>query len=289
MNEHLLDQWKLFVPVKFDQVIDARLQLHHAAQLAAAPGRYLLRPRRDDSNTNFFWSSQYQAMLGEPVGKEFPLQGAIRPSDLTILLIDEEDNIMEELALTGKSLEEAFDWIKRQLSGKKIDTAKLSLKMPYELPGHPVTKGKPFSLQTPSNFKELAKYWSNAHLLLCEFVHRTPNASAVRCWPHHFDIATLVTVEEHPLPEKTKSIGVGLSPGDGSYPLPYFYVTPWPYPDARSLSQEDLVGGGKWHSKGWVGAVLTADKIVAQRSPGTQIDKVYGFITSAFESVWKLL
>jgi hypothetical protein len=288
MNDHLLDQWQLFVPLKFDQLIDARLQLHHAAQLAAAPGRHLLRHRRDDSNTNFFWSSQYQAMLGEPVGREFPLQGAIRPADLTILLIDEEDNIMEELALNGKSLEEAFNWVRQQLTEKKVDTAKLSLKMPYELPDHAVTKGKPFNFKAPSIFEELAKYWSNAHLLFCELVHRTPDASTVRCWPHHFDIATLITVEEHPIPEKTKSIGVGLSPGDNNYALPYFYVTPWPHPNVKFLSSENLAGG-KWHTKGWVGAVLTADKIVGQRSTEAQIDRVEGFINSAVDSVWNLL
>jgi len=284
-----VNEWHLFSRVSFDKLIYARLQLHHAAQLAAAPGRHLLAPRRDDSHTNFFWSSQYQAMLGEPVGEEYPLQGALRPADLTILLIDEEDNIMEELPLNGKSLDEAFLWIKQQLSEKNVDTAKLNLKMPYELADHPVAKSKQFNFQSPSNFEELTKYWSNAHLLLCELVHITPNASPVRCWPHHFDIATLITVKEHPIPEKTKSIGVGLSPGDESYPLPYFYVTPWPYPNVKSGLLPELPGGGRWHTKDWVGAILTADNIVTQHSAEAQIDQVDGFITSAVDAARKLL
>jgi hypothetical protein len=289
MNDYILNQWQLFSPVKFDNLIDARLQLHHAAQLAAAPGRHLLPPRRDESHANFFWSSQYQAMLGEPVGEEYPLQGALRPADLTILLIDEDDNIMEELSLNGKSLDEAFLWIKQQLSEKNVATAKLSLKMPYEYPDHPVKNAAPFNFHPPAQFEELAKYWANAHLLLCETVHITPNASPVRCWPHHFDIATLITVEEHPDPEKTKSIGVGLSPGDESYPLPYFYVTPWPYPNVKSVSLPELVGGGRWHTKGWVGAILTAGKIVNQHSAEAQINQIDGFITSAVDAARKLL
>jgi len=289
MNDHILNEWRLFSRVSFEKLIETRLQLHHAAQLAAAPGRFLLRPRRDDSHTNFFWSSQYQAMLGEPVGKEYPLQGALRPGDLTILLIDEDDNISEELSLDGKSLDEAFNWIKQQLSEKKIDTTKLSLKMPYELPDHPVKNQAPFNFHHPAQFEELAKYWANAHLLLCELVHITPNASPVRCWPHHFDIATLITVEEHPLPDKTKSIGVGLSPGDENYPLPYFYATPWPYPNLKSGSLPELPGGGRWHTKGWVGAVLTTDEIVSQHSAEAQIDQVDGFITSAVDAARKLL
>jgi hypothetical protein len=289
MNDYILNQWQLFRSVKFDELTDIRLQLHHAAQLAAAPGRYLLPTRRDDSNTNFIWSSQYQAMLGEPVGEEFPLQGALRPADLTIQLIDEDDIIMEALPLNGKSLEEAFGWIKKQLSGKKVDTTSLSLKMPYELPDHPVRSGEPFQFHSPQLFEELAKYWSNAHLLLCDIIHRTPDASPVRCWPHHFDISTLITVEEHPDPEKTKSIGVGLSPGDEFYPLPYFYVTPWPYPNIKSVSLPALAAAGKWHTRDWVGAILTAEKIVTQRSAEAQITQTDGFITSAVEAVKKLL
>ena len=50
-----------------------------------------------------------------------------------------------------------------------------------------------------------------------------PGPGPVRCWPHHFDIAVLVRLEEGAA-ESVRSIGVGCAPGDENYPEPYFYV-----------------------------------------------------------------
>ena len=86
-----------------------------------------------------------------------------------------------------------------------------------------------------------------------------PGASPVRVWPHHFDIATLVTLAEG------VSVGVGMSPGDGTYDAPYFYVTPWPYPETGALPE--LSRGARWHTDGWVGAVMPGSALpdTAQR------------------------
>ncbi len=51
-----------------------------------------------------------------------------------------------------------------------------------------------------------------------------------------------------------------MSTGDAAYDQPYFYVTPWPYPEAGSLPR---LGLGRWQTAGWVGAVLTAGDVLA--------------------------
>lgn len=85
-----------------------------------------------------------------------------------------------------------------------------------------------------------------------------PRASAVRVWPHHFDIATLITLDDGDA-ERARSVGVGLSPGDGGIPQPYFYVTPWPYPESKFGPK--LPWNGYWHSKGWFGAVQRGEHV----------------------------
>jgi len=64
------------------------------------------------------------------------------------------------------------------------------------------------------------------------------SASDVLCWPHHFDIATLVTFASD------RSSSVGLSPGDGSYDEPYYYVNVHPQPDPAQLTDR-LKGEGR--------------------------------------------
>jgi hypothetical protein len=82
-----------------------------------------------------------------------------------------------------------------------------------------------------------------------------PNASEVRCWPHHFDIATLIEVA------RGKTIGVGMEPGDVYYDEPYFYVNLHPRPAAPPTA---LLGGhGTWHTHEWIGAVLPVSRLKA--------------------------
>ena len=70
-----------------------------------------------------------------------------------------------------------------------------------------------------------------------------------------------------------------MSPGDGSYPQPYFYVSPWPYPEGSALP---ALASGKWHTEVWVGAVLTGDEILSKTD---QQRFVQDFIQQAIAAV----
>ena len=83
------------------------------------------------------------------------------------------------------------------------------------------------------------------------------NLSPVRCRPHHFDIATYVSLEEGDA-ENARGVGVGMSPGDESYGQPYFYVNPWPKLGVDRLPE--LRFPGHWHTEGFVGAIATAER-----------------------------
>ena len=86
----------------------------------------------------------------------------------------------------------------------------------------------------------------------------------MRCWPQHFDIAFLVALEEGP-PESARSIGIGVSPGDGYYAQPYLYVSPYPRPDTENLPA--LPQGGRWHTKDFFGAVATGMDLLELSDP----------------------
>jgi hypothetical protein len=112
--------------------------------------------------------------------------------------------------------------------------------------------------------------------------------SPVRCWPHHFDIATLVSIPGG-APGEVRTIGVGLSPGDGSYAEPYFYVTPWPAPDGPTLPE--LPAGAAWHRAGWFGAVLTGTAIFhdAEATPPARKRMIRDFLDGAWRASATLL
>ncbi len=90
-------------------------------------------------------------------------------------------------------------------------------------------------------------------------------APPVRCWPHHFDLDTLVTVA----PGRT--CGVGFSPGDDYYDEPYFYVSLFPAPDAATLPRLGSIG--HWHTKNFTAAVATARRIVDAEHQGGEVER----------------
>jgi hypothetical protein len=211
---------------------DTRLQLHWAAQIAAGVGRTVLPPQPDDSHSALTWSHDHRALV-QP-------QSGLRLHDLTLLLL-RDGAVVDLFALTGRTLDDGYRFYEERL-GRAIDRPGEAVP-----PDHAVAHGAAFA----PNGDDLARFdrlYADAATHLEAFRAERPGASPVRCWPHHFDIASLVALGgEH-------TIGAGFVPGDAQFPEPYWYVTPWPYPEDRAsfapLSQ------GFWNTEGWFGAVL---------------------------------
>jgi len=279
--------WETLGAVDPRELADARLQLHWAAQAASAVGKQLLPSRPDYSEQSFQWSGRHRALVQGLVEGERPFRSALRPSSPALLFLSGEDEILRELPLDGRTLDEVYDWVRDEaemLLGRPLEKP---LERPGELPPHPVGTGAPFSTTHAVAFDELGRYYGNLDHLLKRTEDRNPGASPVRCWPHHFDLATLILLDPEAEPEKARSIGVGLSPGDGTYAEPYLYVLPWPRPEGRELP--GLGGGGRWHTEGWTGAVLEASGFTAAGSNGAQAKRVEEFLTSAVGACHRLL
>jgi hypothetical protein len=157
--------------------------------------------------------------------------------------------------LHGKTITDAVDWIRSQVSALGADASRYTLKRHYEIPRHEVAIGDAFDASDKSRFEELSKWLANGSTLLNSLARSLDDASEVRCWPHHFDIASLI----QSTPDRT--IGIGLEPGDEYYDEPYFYVNAHPQPRAAQAQSRPLWGRGSWHTRGWVGAVLPGSKL----------------------------
>lgn len=219
-------------------MIDTRLQLHWAAQAAAGVGRTLLAPQPDDSHHSFTWSGEHEALVGGIVEEHW--QAGLRPRDCALLLIRGE--VVDAYPLAGRTLDDGFAFYESRLG--------CTLVRPFEgLPEHPVAHGAKFA-PDPDALARLARGYAEASRQLegVRAAHR--EASPVRCWPHHFDIATLCCHGGD------RTTGAGWSPGDAQVPEPYWYVTPWPYPDPSTLPP---LAHGSWNTEGWVGAVLLGE------------------------------
>ncbi len=258
----------------------ARLQLHHAAQIVAAVGGTLLEPRPDDSHPNLGWLTDIGALAGHSIPGDRPFRAALQLAELRLLLLGADGDVMTSLVLSGETCAAGAAWLAREIEARFGLQLEEGLKLPgYDLPRHAVQEGAPFEA-TGEAFAELARYYAAAHAELGAIAGRTEAASDVRCWPHHFDLATLVTVETAEDGSAAKTIGLGLSPGDGSYAEPYWYVSPWPYPDAaRALAP--LASGAHWHREGFTAAILTSSAWLAGGPDADQPTRLRDFLDGA--------
>lgn len=269
-------------------ITPAKLQAHWASQLVAAAGVGLLDAQDDFSHTNLGWDHAARALASRPIPREGgEVRVALRIHDLTLLVLDAQSNALESFACNGKTLDDGRAWLAESL-GALLGGAAPKLELPeHDMPEHPVSGGAAFDITDQQAALAEVEHWlANAHDLLERFIKDDPTASEVRLWPHHFDIATLITLDEHPDPEHAKSVNLGLSLGDGSYAEPYAYVSPWPYPPSRS--EAPGLTYGAWHTEGFFAGVLTGSALVAGGAEG-QAQRTEHFFVQASNAARTML
>lgn len=239
-------------------LVDPCLELHWAAQVVASAGQTFVAPRADDSHRAMTWDPRQRALVGEPFAGAYPFRVALRPEDLTLVLVERTDEALGSLPLAGVTLEEAYEWLAVGLA--TYMGALPTLERPgYDLPHHPVGAGARFSSARDAERSAVAGLYGGAAALLGELTSTRDDASPVRCWPHRFDIATLLTLAVDDAGVAVRTVGAGLAPMGGGYQSWYWYVTAWPYPPTERLPR--LHGPGGWHTDGWTGAVLTGEEL----------------------------
>ncbi|MCZ6539453.1 MAG: hypothetical protein O6922_06475 [Chloroflexi bacterium] len=279
--------WQTLGGVAPGALTDARLQLHYAAQVVSAVGASLLEPQPDDSHPNLGWSEELGGLTGHHVPGARSFRAALQFAELRLLLLDGNGQTLAEFPLDGRSLDAAMHWLSSAIEANGTALPADGIRRPpYELPDHPVATGASFSHSAENAYAELARWYANAGGALAKLVSHIDGASTVRCWPHHFDIATLVVLERTAEGDMAKTVGIGLSPGDSSYDEPYWYVSPWPAPDAEILPPLDVAG--RWHTEGFTAAVLTGSELTADGS-ASQSEKLDNFLDRAFAASRLLL
>jgi hypothetical protein len=272
--------WQPVRPEEAARLTDSRLQLHHAAQFAAAAGISFLQPLPDDSHTNLEWVPAMGGLFSRVIPARTAFRVGVKPVKLGLLIASADNRPLAEYHLHGRTMTEAKDWIRSQIKLLGADGSRYTLSRNYEIPRHDVAIGESFDASEPARFEELAKWLGNGAAILGSLTRSAMPAGEVRCWPHHFDIATRIDVA----PGRT--LGVGLEPGDEYYDEPYLYVEMKPQPAAARIQSRPLWGSGVWHTKDWVGAVLCGSRLGAASSQERQTRE---FLDSAIVASLALL
>lgn len=283
-----MNNWQLIRKLNPTDLTEGRLQLHYAIQFIAATGATFAEPLPDYSHTSLTWNSTLKMFVGSTIRSPQPFQVALDPISLTLLVLNRQSQTIASLPLPGITMATGLNWLKQEISKLGIDASEIKFLSypPDDFPDHPLAHGASFDSGQAAALRELANYYANTHKLLQEIITTNDDATADRIWPHHFDLATLIMlpgmINGSPL-----TVGVGLSPGDTSYNEPYWYVSPYPYPNTAKLPA--IAGNGFWHTQHWVGAVLPTSYLLPTDTAETQQQQVKTFLNSAVTTSIALL
>jgi len=243
---------------------NAKLNLHYCALILASTAHSLIEHKDDDSHTCLYFNKSLNGFKTDLLFDDY--QVAIQINSLTLLISKGSDTI-EELSLGGKTLADAFNWLNDKFKSIKADTAVITQRTYDDFPQHEIGSNGSFDSAIHGGLSQLGSQYYLAFELLSEISSAHKEASIVQTWPHHFDMATLLTFNTG----DTKYIGAGFSPGDVHIKQPYYYVNPFPFPEKNKLQELDSLG--EWYTRGFNGIVLPYDKIETVPDKAIEIKK----------------
>lgn len=252
---------------------ETRVALHHAALLVSAVGRSLGGRQPGFRHAALSWDAEAAggAFVGWPiVTSKGSIRAALRFDPPAITVGDDTT-----IPLAGSSVADVTARLRQALDDAGAEGERLTTRLPADLPRGPTQTGEPFEPDDRAA-AELGRWFglANTHLVQAASAHEAD--LPVPCWPDHFDLAVVVHL---PPPAVTDGqITLGFSPGDGTIPEPYFYVTAWPMAPGRA-GEVPAPAGGRWQVEGWSGLALPASVILAASD---QAGTIAGFLTRGF-------
>ena len=275
--------------LKIEEVLAVRAELHLAIQIVGAAGRSYSPHSYEDEYGSLRWRHDSDLLVSEVIGTQQRIFASLSMSEFMLGVFKEDGSEIASLYLTGKSFIDAVNWLRKVLNDTGLDGTMLSMDLPYEIPEYQTKNEKEFQLKHEKVFSEFSMLYKNAVLVLDYFKGKYKrNATEIKCWPHHFDIAIQLIYDDESEPGQKIYIGLGLSPGDEKFNRPYYYINLWPFLELKKHELSSL-SAGSWNTTGWFGATLDIQYLEKIKEASHQAKVVKDYYDITLNEIFKLI
>lgn len=245
-------------------------QIHWLSQVIAKANKAFVPEKADDSHTNLGFDNIGGRLFSRWIdGLDGAVILSLNLQKQAFEWLDENQNSLDEVPITGKSMEQLEKAVSRYPELLKMQTNTFFSPLHFEIPDYGIESLAKNDLSDEGH-QQWTFFRTLANRACLEMLGYLQKEEEVRIWPHHFDtgIYTMAT--------KQLGLGFGLAVKDAMVGQPYFYLSG--YNQQAPLSYENLhqLTYGAWETKGqWKGAILPLDVLegFSEEKAGNMIRK----------------
>lgn len=266
-----------------ENIVESWREAHYAAQAAAELGKGWAEPREDDSHTSFSWfrGADGRGLEGVSAAGNTGYRARLKFEGLEISLCDGHGRTIGDFSLAGHTLAEAMAWMETVCAHELGPRLQASVPAP-DLPEHAMASGAVFT-PDPDGENDVADVYDATYLVLKRLRGMDSRFGEVRCWPHHFDMASLAVVGKDEGGAMTKTIGVGITPPDGLDDHGYWYVSPWARDGMAGEPAYRALSCGRWHDRG-AGVSMAMLSVHEVAGEGDRSHKLAAFLAESINA-----
>lgn len=263
--------------------MDSRVVVEHALAAVGHAARHLSEAGAAQPVEGLEWLEDHHAIATPVLRGLSGVRVALRPAELTLLLLDPDGAALKTRPLEGCTVDEAFEWLHAELGEVGTDAFAFEDTDTADLPPLPASLGGVLGCPDRQALEELERWLGNADHVLRTIARTSQRASAVRCAPDRLALRTELRHRTRE-GEEARLVVVGASMGDAEHPQPFFFVAARPaetIPESPDLSWERHDGASR--------AILPADEIVGHRGAEEQASRVDAFLRRAVPAAHDIL
>ncbi|MFW6051384.1 MAG: hypothetical protein ACODAU_09430 [Myxococcota bacterium] len=261
-----------------DALVGPRVVTQHALLPVAEAAARLRESGASGPGEWLEWLEDHHAIASPVLAGTSGVRVALRPGELTLLLLDADGAARKTRPLLRCTVEEAWAWVRSELAEVGADVSVLGEGVPAapDLPPLPESLGGALGCPDRAAQEELERWLRNADHVLRAIARASQDASAVRCPPGgRLELRTELL---HPTRqgEEERRVEVGMSAGDATHPHPHFFVCARP---AEAMPADEVLW---WEPRdGGARAVLPGAEVSRHRDGEAQAATVDAFFERA--------